>query len=74
MFRCLALVVIPALAFSCCPPKQWEGRQYVAIGSTAMDGSSHYTEVSYKRELINTTQVYVSPAHFQKIFLFPIDL
>jgi hypothetical protein len=50
MFRCLALVVIPALAFSCCPPKQWEGRQYVAIGSTAKDGSSHYTEVSYKRE------------------------
>ncbi|XP_063431475.1 ependymin-related protein 1-like [Mytilus trossulus] len=44
----LAVVVIPTLVFACCPPKQWEGIEYTALGSTGADGKTHYTEIEQK--------------------------
>ncbi|VDI40121.1 Hypothetical predicted protein [Mytilus galloprovincialis] len=41
----LAVVVIPTFVFACCPPKQWEGIEYTALGSTGADGKTHYTEI-----------------------------
>lgn len=41
----LTVVVIPTFVLACCPPKQWEGIEYTALGSTGADGKTHYTEV-----------------------------
>lgn len=41
----LIFVFLPALVFSCCPPKQWQGKEYVAMGSVDTAGNKHYVEV-----------------------------
>lgn len=46
MFRYTALIVLPALVWSCCPPSKWEGSEYIALGSTDGKGQGHYTEVT----------------------------
>ncbi|XP_052101993.1 ependymin-related protein 1-like [Mytilus californianus] len=45
MFRYTALIVLPALVWSCCPPSKWEGTEYIALGSTDGKGQGHYTEI-----------------------------
>ena len=56
----LAVVVIPTFVFACCPPKQWEGIEYTALGSTGADGKTHYTEVgmSLIQKTVFTKQCY----------------
>ena len=45
MFRYIALIVLPSLVLSCCPPKQWNGDLFVDYAIQGADGQGYRSEV-----------------------------